>query len=110
MVFGEEGIIKNKFHIYEISVSIDKVDIKRIMLSKKESYGNKGSYKYFIGYIYIYEGTAFPSTLCIKFSQINAYVKYFDENSKCRDFLVNDKEILEKYNKIWDKIKNLSNK
>ena len=108
LVFDEEGIIKNKFHIHEISVGIDKVDIKRIMLSKKESYGNKGSYKYFIGYIY--KGTALPLPLCIKFSQINAYVKYFDENSKYRNFLVNDEEILEKYNKIWDKIKNLSNK
>ena len=37
-------------------------------------------------------------------------VKYFDENSKYRNFLVNDEEILEKYNKIWNKIKNLSNK
>ena len=35
LIFGEEGIIKNKFHIYEKSVSIDKVVIKRIILSKK---------------------------------------------------------------------------
>ena len=51
LIFGEGGIIKNKFHIYERSVSIDKVVIKRILLSKKDSYGNKGSYKYFTGYI-----------------------------------------------------------
>ena len=51
LIFGEGGIIKNKFHIYKRSVSIDKVVIKRILLSKKDSYGNKGSYKYFIGYI-----------------------------------------------------------
>ena len=51
LIFGEGGIIKNKFHIYKRSVSIDKVVIKRILLSKKDSYGNKGSYKYFVGYI-----------------------------------------------------------
>ena len=51
LIFGEGGIIKNKFHIYKRSVSIDKVVIKRILLSKKDSYGNKGSYKSFVGYI-----------------------------------------------------------
>ena len=51
-----------------------------MILSKKESYGNKSSYKYFLGFIY--EGTALPSPLCIKVSQMNAYVKYFDKNSK----------------------------
>ena len=30
--FGEVDIIKSKFHIYEGSVSINKVDIKRIVL------------------------------------------------------------------------------
>ena len=42
----------HKIDIYEKSINTDKVDIKRIMLSNKESYGNKGSYKYFIGYIH----------------------------------------------------------
>ena len=38
---------------------------------------------------------------------MNAYVIYFDKNNKCMNLLVNGKEILEKYNEIWDKIKNL---
>ena len=108
MIFGEEYIIKNKFHVYEKSINIDKVDIKRIVLSKKELYGNKGSYKYFIEHIY--EDNALPLPLCIKFSQMNAYAKYFDKNNKWMNLLVNDKEMLEKYNKIWDKIKNLFEK
>ena len=37
--FGEECIIKTKFHVYEKSINIDKVEIKRIVLSNKESYG-----------------------------------------------------------------------
>ena len=41
---------------------------------------------------------------------MNAYVKYFDKNTKYMNFLGNDEEILEKYNKIWDEIKNLFNK
>ena len=46
-----------------------KVDIKRIVLSKKNLRGKKGSFKYFIGYI---NGTdSFPILLCIKFLQMN---------------------------------------
>ena len=38
---------------------------------------------------------------------MNGYAKYFDENSKYMNLLVNDKEILEKYTDIWNKIKSL---
>ena len=44
------------------------------------------------------------------FSQMNAYAKYFDKNIKYMNLLVNDKEILEKYNKIWNRIKTLIKK
>ena len=41
LIFGEECIIKTKFHVYEKSINIDKVEIKRIVLSNKESYGKQ---------------------------------------------------------------------
>ena len=41
---------------------------------------------------------------------MNAYAKYFDKNIKYMNLLVNDKEILEKYNKIWNRIKTLIKK
>ena len=41
-IFSEAYINKNKLQIYEKSINIDKVDIKRIVLSNKESHGNKG--------------------------------------------------------------------
>ena len=106
LIFGEKYVIKNKFHIYEKSIDIDKVDIKRILLSNKESYGNKGLYKYFIGYIH--KSKALPSPLRIKVPQMNAYAKCFDKNYKCIN--LNDKEILEKYNNIWNEIKILFGK
>ena len=42
------------------------------MLSKKDSHGKKGSFKYFIEYIN--ETDAFPVPLCIKLCQLNGYV------------------------------------
>ena len=38
LIFGEEYIIKDNFHIYEKSINIDKVDMKKLVLSNKESY------------------------------------------------------------------------
>ena len=38
LIFGKEGIIKNLFHKSKRSISIDKVDTKKIVLSSKESY------------------------------------------------------------------------
>ena len=77
-------------------------------MSKNDSYGKKGSLKCFIGYIN--ETDAFPVSLWIKLRQMNGYVKYFDSNNKCIDHLVHDKELLKKYNEIWNKISNLLKK
>ena len=96
MIFGEEYIIKNKFHVHEKSININKVDIKRTCYLI--NHGNKVWYKYFIEYIH--KDNVLPTPLCIKFPQMNAYAKYFDKNNKCMNLLVNDKEILKKYIEI----------
>ena len=64
--FGEDCINKNAFHTNKRSINIDEVDIRRVVLSSKHGYGNKGSFKYFIGYIN--KGNAFPIPLCIKYT------------------------------------------
>ena len=58
----------------------------------------------------MHKGNIFPAPLCIKLPQMNGYSKYFDNNNKDMNFLVNDKEIPEKYHKIWSKIKRLFKK
>ena len=50
-------------------INIEKVDIRRIIVSSKDSYGKKGSFKYFIGYLN--DTVVFPSPLCIKLLQMN---------------------------------------
>ena len=100
-------IIKSVFHKNKKAININEVDIKRIALSDKKSYG-KDSFKYFIGYRH--EVNAFLSLLCVKCSQMNAHAKHFDKNNKCMNILVNDKEILKKYTERWNKIKNLFKK
>ena len=63
------------------------------MLSKKNVYGKKGSFKYFVEYKS--EANAFPIPLYIKLPQVKGYVTYFKDN-KCMNLLVHDKELLKK--------------
>ena len=105
--FGENGIIKSAFLKNKKPININEVDIEETVLSYKKSYG-KDSFKYFIGYRD--KGNASLSPLYVKPPQMNAYAKYFDKNSKYMNLLVNDKEILDKYSEIWNKIKSLIKK
>ena len=98
MYFGENGIIKNAFRKTKKNKYI-----KRIVLFHKNHMVIKSHLNTLLD-IYI---NAFPSPLCIKLPQMNAYAKYFDKNSKYKNLLDNDKEILEKYNKIWNKTWNI---
>ena len=77
--FGENVIIKSAFHKNKRPTNINEVDIEEIVLSHKVSY-SKDSFKYFIGYRH--KGNAFPSPLCVKLPQMNAYAKYFGKNNK----------------------------
>ena len=92
----------------EVDIKIDEVDIRRIVLSSTHSYGNKGLFKYFIGYIN--NDNAFLIPLCINLPQMNGYTKYFDINNKYVNLLVHDKKLLKRYNEILDKISNLLQK
>ena len=66
LISGENCIIKNNFHIYEKSININEVDIRKIGLSNVESSRIKGAFKYFIGYIH--KGKAFSRTIMHKTS------------------------------------------
>ena len=99
---GETCIDKNAFHRNKSSISINEVEITRIVLFDKTSCGSKGSLKRCIGYRHK-DGTFSP--LNVKFPQLTGYAKHFNNGDKLINFLVADKELLEKYNEIWNKIK-----
>ena len=81
------------------------LDVNKILVSKKESYGTNHSLKYFIGYNNDDDATR---RLCIKLLQMIGYVKNFDSN-KTMSFKVSDNKLLKKYNKIWERVSNLMN-
>ena len=107
MGYGETAIIKKAFHKKTTSININEIEINRIVLLDKTSYGNEGSFKHYIGYRHT-DGNFSP--LNIKLPQLTENVKHFNKDDKVINFLVADKELLKKYNKIWDKIKSLFKK
>ena len=57
--------------------------------------------EYFIGYK---EGKI-VKPLCIILPQMTGYIKYFENGGKNMFFVIKDDMCLNKYNEIWDKIK-----
>ena len=43
---------------------------------------------------------------CIVLPQMSGYIKYFKNRGKSMSFMIKDDDVLDKYNEIWDKIKN----
>ena len=73
-------------------------------MSLKKIICYKNAIKYFIGYIDNKE----IKPICIRLPQIIGHAKYFDDN-KVMSFKVIDKKLLNKYNKIWEKVEELLN-
>ena len=102
--FDDKKINKSNFYKNKKLFSLNDMDVNKILVSKKESYGTKNSLKYFIGYN---DGDVIRP-LCILLPQMIGYVKHFDSN-KTMSFKVSDNKLLKKYNKIWERVGNLLN-
>ena len=76
------------------------VDIVKVLVSNKIYFGEK-HYKYFIGYLY---NDHKVKPLHIMLPKTSAYVKSYYGQTKWMYFLIEDDDLLEKYNTIWDKV------
>ena len=95
--FDDKKINKSSFYMNKKLFSLNDIDVNKVLVSNKESYGAKNSLKYFIGYN---DGDVIrPLSLCILLSQMIGYVKHFDSD-KTMSFKVSDNKLLKKYKKI----------
>ena len=101
--FNDKKINKSNFYKNKKPSKIDEINVDKIQVSKRESYGKKGSLKYFIEYI----DNDVIRPLCIKFTQTIGYVKHFDSNKT--SFKANDNRLLNKYTKILERVSSLIN-
>ena len=100
--FDDKKIKTSDFYKNKKVFQIDNIDVNKILVSKKEPYGTKNSFKYFIGYNY----NDVVRPLCVRLPQMTGYARKFDENATM-SFRANNKQLLKNYNKIWEKVEKL---
>ena len=100
--FGNKEVNKKEFYSSKQALSLDSVYLNKIVVSKKRII-NDTTYKYVCGYLN--NDTIQP--LCVILPQMDGYIKYFDDGGKNMSFVTNDEKIYEKYNEIWEVIRNL---
>ena len=91
---------KKKFYHHKSPIFLKDVDIEKVSVSNRISSGEK-IYKYFIGYLY---NDHKVKSLHIMPPKTSTYVKSYDEQIKWMYFLIEDDDLLEKYNTIWNKV------
>ena len=77
---------------------LEDVDIKKLLVSNKISSGKK-NYKFFIGYLHDDDKV---KSLHIMLPKTSTYLKSYDGQTKWKYFLIEDNNLLEKHNTIWN--------
>ena len=99
--FNNIKINKKEFHKSKQVIDLDSVTTDKIVVSDKFRHSEEG-YKYFIGY----QEDEIVKPLCIILPQMNGYIKYFENGGKNMSFLIKNDEVWQKYEDIWEVIKN----
>ena len=100
--FGNKERNKKEFYSSKQAISLDSVDLNKIVVSKKWK-TNDTTYKHICGYL----NNDSIQPLCVILPQMDGYIKYFDDGGKTMSFVTDDEKIYEKYNEIWEVIRNL---
>ena len=99
--FGNKEVNKKEFYSSKEAILLDSVDLSKKVVSKKWKIDDK-TYKSFCGYL----NNDVIKPLVI-LPQMNGYIKYFDDGGKNMSFVTDDEKVYEKYNEIWEVIRNL---
>ena len=75
--FGDIVVNKKEFHASKQAITLNLVDIKKIVKSGKFKHRDKG-FKYFIGH----KDDNIVRPLCIILPQMSGYIKYFENRGK----------------------------
>ena len=81
-------LIKKKIYLSKQAISLDFVDLNKIVVSKKWKI-NDTTYKHICGYLN--NDTIQP--LCVILPQMDGYIKYFDDGGKNMSFVTDDEKI-----------------
>ena len=102
--FNSIKVNKKEFPRSKQAIELALVDTDKIVVSEKFRHSEEG-FKYFIGY----QEDEIVKPLCIILPQMNGYKKYFDNGGKNMSLLIKNSEVWEKFENIWNIIKNKLN-
>ena len=102
--FDNIRVNKRELHKSKQPINLDLVNVDQIVISDKFKHSDDG-FKYFIGYK---EGEI-VKPLCIILPQMSGYIKYFENGGKNMSHIIKDNSVLDKYSKVWYKIKKTLN-
>ena len=100
--FGDKEINRKEFYSSKQAIPLDSVDLDKTVVSNKWKI-NDTTYKYLCQYL----NNDVIQPLCVILPQMNGYIKYFDNGGKNMSFVTDDEEIYEKYNEIWEVVREL---
>ena len=100
--FGNKEVNKKEFYSSKQAISLDSVDLNKIVVSNKWKINDK-TYKHICGYVN--NDTIQP--LCVILPQMDGYIKYFYDGGINMSFVTDDEKIYKKYNEIWEVVRNL---
>ena len=98
--FDNIRVNKKQFQKSKQPIDLKSVNVNQIVVSDRFKHSDEG-FKYFIGY----QEDEIVKPLCVILPQISGYIKYFENGWKNMSFMVKDGNVLDKYNEMWDKIK-----
>ena len=94
--FDKKKIKKSDVYNKNKTFNIDDIDINKILVSKKETYGKYNSFKYFIGY----NDNDVIRPLYLFISQTTGYTNKSEKNKITMSLMIKDIQLLKNYNKI----------
>ena len=100
--FGNKEVNKKEFYSSKQAISLDSVDLNKIVVSKKWKI-NDTIYKHISGYL----NNDIIQPLRVILPQMDGYIKYFDDGGKNMSFVTDDEKIYKKYYEIWEVVRNL---
>ena len=100
--FNNVRVNKKEFHKSKQPIDLGLVIVDQIVIISDKFKHSDKSFKYFVGY----QKEEIVKPLFIILTQMNGYIKYFENGGKNMSFLIKDDEVREKYEEIWNVIKN----
>ena len=102
--FNNIKVNKKEFQKSKQAMELDLVDTGKIVVSDRFKHSEEG-FKFFIGY----QEDEIVKPLCIILRQMNGSIKYLENGGKNMSFLIKNDEVWQKYEDIWNVIKNKLN-